>query len=116
MGISDINAEIKKLRNQIKSIQKRVNTLEAAKKILAGDPEKKYKRKRKPNSLGTLTIGILKEANKSLHVKEIQSLLIEKGKDVVLKTITCTCVLKVQEGTFIKTAPNTFEYIGEKEE
>jgi hypothetical protein len=62
-----------------------------------------------PNSIGSLAIGTLSEADSPLHVNELLTKLHAKGKPHLTKaTLSSTLYTYVKAGKLRLTAPNTF--------
>ena len=124
--VDDIKNELNKLRQATKLIpilESDLKTLESAKLILIGkngsdreikiviETPIKRQRARNPNSIGALTVQIIKEAGNPLHVKDIVSKLAEKKKKATTVTVTGACVRLEREGVLKRTYPNTFDLV-----
>lgn len=117
--INDIKSELDKLHRATELIPKYetdLKTLESAKLILVGTNglkviEVPIKRKRSKYTIGALTVKILEEEGRPLHVKEIVKKLMKRGKEANNLTVTGACLRLKSDGIVEKTYPNTFDLV-----
>ena len=119
--INETRVELDKLRRAselIPNVEANLEALTRTRSILLeennhknidGPVKRPAKRKRSANSIGAVSIEIIKEAGNPLHVKDLVPKLHARGKQVNKATVAGALLRLAEEGLLRKVYPNTYD-------